>query len=197
MRASRSPGQLASIIYTSGTTGEPKGVMLTHTNICSNATDSWSTSSLKSGVDLALSFLPLAHIYGRTMDYVLLFNGISIAYVEDVNFLSEALLEVKPTVLASGSARIRRVPPHYGEGQQEHQRNASFSTGDERHNARPRGVAAWARPPAPEIAMGRGQQARLFQNSCRHWRPVVGIVFFAEEPRFPRISLSFSGPSAS
>jgi long-chain acyl-CoA synthetase len=102
MRASQVlPGQLASIIYTSGTTGEPKGVMLTHTNICSNATDSWSASELKSDVDMALSFLPLAHIYGRTMDYVLLFNGISIAYVEDVNSLSNALLEVKPTVLAA------------------------------------------------------------------------------------------------
>jgi long-chain acyl-CoA synthetase len=95
------PGQLASLIYTSGTTGEPKGVMLTHTNICSNATDSWSATELKSGVDVAVSFLPLAHIYGRTMDYVLLFNGISIAYVDDVNALSEALLEVKPTVLAA------------------------------------------------------------------------------------------------
>jgi long-chain acyl-CoA synthetase len=102
MRASQVlPGQLASIIYTSGTTGEPKGVMLTHTNICSNATDSWSASELKPGLDLALSFLPLAHIYGRTMDYVLFFNGISIAYVEDVNFLATALLEVKPTVLAA------------------------------------------------------------------------------------------------
>jgi long-chain acyl-CoA synthetase len=102
MRASQVlPGQLASIIYTSGTTGEPKGVMLTHTNICSNATDSWSTSELKPGVDQALSFLPLAHIYGRTMDYVLLFNGISIGYVEDVNLLSEILLDLQPTVLAA------------------------------------------------------------------------------------------------
>jgi long-chain acyl-CoA synthetase len=95
------PGQLASLIYTSGTTGEPKGVMLTHTNICSNATDSWSTTELQSGIDVSVSFLPLAHIYGRTMDYVLLFNGITIAYVDDVNALSEALLEVKPTVLAA------------------------------------------------------------------------------------------------
>ncbi len=102
MRASQVlPGQLASLIYTSGTTGEPKGVMLTHTNICSNATDSWATPELTGGLDVALSFLPLAHIYGRTMDYVLLFNGITIAYVEDVNALSEALLEVKPTVLAA------------------------------------------------------------------------------------------------
>ena len=102
MRASQVlPGQLASIIYTSGTTGEPKGVMLTHTNICSNATDSWSAQELKPGLDQALSFLPLAHIYGRTMDYVLLFNGISIAYVEDVNLLAEVLLDLKPTVLAA------------------------------------------------------------------------------------------------
>jgi long-chain acyl-CoA synthetase len=102
MRASQVlPGQLASIIYTSGTTGEPKGVMLTHTNICSNATDSWSPTELNAGIDQALSFLPLAHIYGRTMDYVLLFSGISIAYVEDVNLLSEVLLELKPTVLAA------------------------------------------------------------------------------------------------
>jgi long-chain acyl-CoA synthetase len=102
MRASQVlPGQLASIIYTSGTTGEPKGVMLTHTNICSNATDSWSASELKPGLDIALSFLPLAHIYGRTMDYVLLFNGITVAYVEDVNLLSEVLLDLKPTVLAA------------------------------------------------------------------------------------------------
>jgi len=102
MRASQVlPGQLASIIYTSGTTGEPKGVMLTHTNICSNATDSWSAQELKPALDQALSFLPLAHIYGRTMDYVLIFNGISIAYVEDVNLLAEVLLDLKPTVLAA------------------------------------------------------------------------------------------------
>jgi long-chain acyl-CoA synthetase len=102
MRASQVlPGQIASIIYTSGTTGEPKGVMLTHTNICSNATDSCITSDMKSGVDIAVSFLPLAHIYGRTMDYVLIFSGITIAYVEDVNLLSQALLEVHPTVMAA------------------------------------------------------------------------------------------------
>jgi long-chain acyl-CoA synthetase len=102
MRASQVlPGQIASIIYTSGTTGEPKGVMLTHSNICSNVTDSCVTFDMHPGTDIALSFLPLAHIYGRTMDYVLLFNGITLAYVEDVNLLSQVLLEVQPTVLAA------------------------------------------------------------------------------------------------
>src|SRR6202795_3385290 len=102
MRASQVlPGQLCTLIYTSGTTGEPKGVMLTHTNLCSNVTDSCVTSFMKSGVDISLSFLPLAHIYGRTMDYVLLLSGITMAYVEDVNFLAQTLLEVHPTVLAA------------------------------------------------------------------------------------------------
>ncbi len=102
MRASQVlPGQLCTLIYTSGTTGEPKGVMLTHTNLCSNVSDSCITSDMKSGVDIALSFLPLAHIYGRTMDYVLLLNGITIAYVEDVNLLAQTLLEVHPTILAA------------------------------------------------------------------------------------------------
>ena len=102
MRASQVlPGQLCTLIYTSGTTGEPKGVMLTHTNLCSNVTDSCVTTDMKSGVDVALSFLPLAHIYGRTMDYVLLLNGITIAYVEDVNLLAQTLLEVHPTILAA------------------------------------------------------------------------------------------------
>ena len=95
------PGQLASVIYTSGTTGEPKGVMLTHTNICSNIVDSCVTTDMNPGLDNTLSFLPLAHIYGRTMDYVMLCSGISIAYVEDVNQLSQILLEVKPTILAA------------------------------------------------------------------------------------------------
>jgi long-chain acyl-CoA synthetase len=95
------PGQLASIIYTSGTTGEPKGVMLTHTNFCSNVAEVGRDFSLQSESDVALSFLPLAHVYGRTLDYIYLFQGISVAYVEAVEDVAAALLEVKPTVLAA------------------------------------------------------------------------------------------------
>ena len=95
------PGQLASLIYTSGTTGEPKGVMLTHTNLCSNVTDSCAQLSMQPSVDVALSFLPLAHIYGRMVDYLILFNGVPLAYVEDLNQLSQALTEVRPTLLAA------------------------------------------------------------------------------------------------
>ena len=95
------PGQLASIIYTSGTTGEPKGVMLTHSNFGSNVADSCENIVLLPETDLAVSFLPLAHVYGRMLDYLYLFQGCPIAYVDVVENVAQALLEVRPTVLAA------------------------------------------------------------------------------------------------
>jgi len=102
MRASQVlPGQLASLIYTSGTTGEPKGVMLTHTNFCSNVTDVGHDFQLNPAEDVALSFLPLAHVYGRTMDYIYIFQGAALAYVEFIDAVAQALLEVRPTITAA------------------------------------------------------------------------------------------------
>jgi long-chain acyl-CoA synthetase len=102
MRASQVlPGQLASLIYTSGTTGEPKGVMLTHTNFCSNVTDVGHDFQLNPAEDVALSFLPLAHVYGRTMDYIYIFQGAALAYVESIDAVAQALLEVRPTITAA------------------------------------------------------------------------------------------------
>ena len=94
------PTQLASLIYTSGTTGEPKGVMLTHNNFSSNVTDTVEFT-INPEEDLAVSFLPLAHVYGRMLDYVYLFQGCPVAYVEVVENVAQALLEVHPTILAA------------------------------------------------------------------------------------------------
>jgi long-chain acyl-CoA synthetase len=95
------PAQLASIIYTSGTTGEPKGVMLTHNNFCSNVHGVGHDFEINPAGDVALSFLPLAHIYGRTVDYIYIFQGAPLAYVESVEAVGQALLEVRPTVTAA------------------------------------------------------------------------------------------------
>jgi len=92
--------QLATIIYTSGTTGEPKGVMLTHSNLSSNALDSFKEYEFLPG-DIGLSFLPLAHVYERVMGYGYLFRGISIAYVEQIESVAQALVEVHPTMTAA------------------------------------------------------------------------------------------------
>ncbi len=94
------PDQLATIIYTSGTTGEPKGVMLTQLNLSSNALDS-SRDFGNRPSEIGLSFLPLAHVYGRIMDYGYFLRGVSVAYVEQMETVAQALREVRPMVLAA------------------------------------------------------------------------------------------------
>ena len=91
---------LASIIYTSGTTGEPKGVMLSHANFTSNSEASFERFDLGAG-SVGLSFLPLAHVYERLVDYGYLFNGISVAYVSRMEDVPQALLEVRPHICAA------------------------------------------------------------------------------------------------
>jgi long-chain acyl-CoA synthetase len=94
------PDQLATIIYTSGTTGEPKGVMLSHANLTSNAFDAVRDLDYRPN-DVALSFLPLSHVYERIIDYAYLFQGISLAYVERIEEVQKALVEVRPTLTAA------------------------------------------------------------------------------------------------
>src|SRR5580658_3278193 len=99
--AAMTSDQLATLIYTSGTTGEPKGVMLTHSNLSSNVTDGFSGTNFDYRTDQGLSFLPLSHVYERVMGYAYLFNGVPVAYVPDMNDVSRALLEVRPSIIAA------------------------------------------------------------------------------------------------
>ena len=95
------PSDLATIIYTSGTTGEPKGVMLTHDNIFSNVAVS-RTKIPFAGEDIALSFLPLSHIFERMGGHYLMFaTGTSIAYAESIDTVPVNLQEVRPTIVLS------------------------------------------------------------------------------------------------
>lgn len=89
--------QVATIIYTSGTTGTPKGVMLTHKNICSNVKFSKESFPFNDAPDSkVLSFLPLNHIFEKTCTYIYLFSGISIYYAESLETIGDNLKEVKP-----------------------------------------------------------------------------------------------------
>ena len=91
------PDALATSIYTSGTTGTPKGVMLTHGNMASNLACSLSDFGIQRGM-ISISFLPLSHVTARHVDFVMLYHGVTIAYVPSVEQLPQALLEVQPTI---------------------------------------------------------------------------------------------------
>ena len=101
--------QLATIIYTSGTTGKPKGVMLSHANILSNAHSTLFTFPMFTN-DLLLSFLPLSHTFERTLGYYLtVMTGSKVAYARSVALLGEDLQTIKPTVLISVPRIYERV----------------------------------------------------------------------------------------
>jgi len=94
------PDDLATLIYTSGTTGDPKGVMLTHGNLTSYVLASAQALQLEPGWT-ALSFLPLAHSFERTVSYIYFYLGITVAYAESVATVAQNLQEVRPHVFVS------------------------------------------------------------------------------------------------
>lgn len=103
------PHALATIIYTSGTTGRPKGVMLSHHNILTNAHASAQIVTVTSD-DLLLSFLPLSHTFERTAGYyVPMMCGATIAYARSIQQLQEDLLTIRPTILVSVPRIYERI----------------------------------------------------------------------------------------
>jgi long-chain acyl-CoA synthetase len=98
------PDDLATIIYTSGTTGEPKGVMLTHSNLVSNLIDSSGHHDFGEQ-DTALSVLPLSHVFERQAMYMYLHKGMAVYFAESLQTVGPNLREVSPTVLV-GVPRI-------------------------------------------------------------------------------------------
>ncbi|MBZ9628545.1 long-chain fatty acid--CoA ligase [Psychroflexus sp. CAK57W] len=100
---------LATLIYTSGTTGRPKGVMLSHKNIASNAINSSSRLPLDKGNAKALSFLPVCHVYERMLQYMYQFSGVSIYFAESIETISDNLKEVKPEVMSAVPRLLEKV----------------------------------------------------------------------------------------
>jgi len=108
-RGVASPDDLASIVYTSGTTGRPKGVMLSHRNMLSNAYSGMRSVPLKLS-DRLLSFLPLSHTLERTVGYYAsLISGSEVTFNRSIKQLSDDLTEVKPTVMISVPRIFERV----------------------------------------------------------------------------------------
>jgi long-chain acyl-CoA synthetase len=108
IKKSVEPEDLATIIYTSGTTGVPKGVMLTHTNLVSNFVAHSKMHNL--GKDHhVISFLPLCHVYERSVNYHFQYKGMGVYYVGNLGQIVSAIKEIKPHMFNSVPRLLERV----------------------------------------------------------------------------------------
>jgi len=99
---------LATLVYTSGTTGNPKGVMLSHSNLISNF-------KLVSFIPTfgqearALSFLPLCHVYERMLNYMYHYLGVSIYYAESLATISDNIKEISPDMMCCVPRLLEKI----------------------------------------------------------------------------------------
>lgn len=99
---------LATLLYTSGTTGQPKGVMLTHTNIISNVKSVLAIVPV--GPDAtAVSFLPMSHIFERMVTYVYQAAGTPVWFADAVEHLPRILPEVRPHIITAVPRILERM----------------------------------------------------------------------------------------
>jgi long-chain acyl-CoA synthetase len=100
--------ELVTLIYTSGTTGNPKGVMLSHNNIMTNLMGIDKLFSFNH-TQRTLSFLPISHVFERTINYYFQHVGISIYYAENMGTISDNLVDVKPHIFISVPRLLERT----------------------------------------------------------------------------------------
>ena len=103
---------LAAILYTSGTTGSPKGVMLSHLNIISNAVNTLKIQDVNEN-DRLLSVLPLSHTYECTIGFIIPFmKGAAVYYIDKpptASVLLPAMAMVRPTMMLTVPLIIEKV----------------------------------------------------------------------------------------
>jgi long-chain acyl-CoA synthetase len=116
------PSDLASIIYTSGTTGEPKGAMVSHSNITFNAIASGIFLDIEAG-GVMLSFLPLSHIFERMVLYLCMHRGVQINYATGIETVAADIQDVHPTLMSTVPRLLEKI---YGRMQKNAADGGSF-----------------------------------------------------------------------
>ena len=104
-----SPDDVATIIYTSGSTGMPKGVCLSQSNVVSQIKAAGERFDLEADKDVALSCLPLAHVFERMVMYFYLSKGISVYFADDIQRVGQLLKELKPTCMTMVPRLLEKV----------------------------------------------------------------------------------------
>ena len=110
-KAAVGPDDLLTIIYTSGTTGEPKGVMLTHRNMVASVEAVRSLLPIEAG-DRALSFLPMCHVFERSVLYLYLRAGLKIHYLKNMDHIAEHIAHIKPHGFTTVPRLIEKLYEH-------------------------------------------------------------------------------------
>jgi long-chain acyl-CoA synthetase len=108
IKATVSPEDVATLIYTSGTTGNPKGVMLSHANLVANCM-SCAPIIRSAAQDRALSFLPLCHIYERTVINLYVYCGVSVYYAQNLDTIGVNLREVRPQMFSTVPRLLEKI----------------------------------------------------------------------------------------
>lgn len=186
------PDDLATIIYTSGTTGEPKGVMLTHANFMTNVLAITAGLPISSS-DIALSVLPLSHIFERTGFYIFCYNGVSVYYTASFDQVGENLREVKPTIMTAVPRLFEKVYHRIvkkGFSQKGLKRRIfvrSLEVGQKYADLKDKGKRVW-----PKLALQQKMADRLVFSK---WREGVGgrLRYFVSggAPLSPALSYAF------
>src|SRR5208283_881897 len=108
-----SGSDLATIIYTSGSSGLPKGVELTQTSLVSQVKDCAARMNGDPRVDVALSTLPLEHVFERMVMYTYIASGIPVYFVDDPKKIGEYMARVRPTVMTVVPRILEKVAARF------------------------------------------------------------------------------------
>jgi long-chain acyl-CoA synthetase len=106
------PEDLLTICYTSGTTGMPKGALITHANLIAIVSTMliYVKDFTEVGKERYISYLPLAHMFERASQNVIISLGSQIAFYQgDIKKLADDLKEVKPTIFCTVPRLLNRI----------------------------------------------------------------------------------------
>jgi long-chain acyl-CoA synthetase len=117
--ADPAPEDIATLIYTSGSTGVPKGVMLTHSSLMFQVASASVRFPMDSAKDVALTSLPLSHVFERMVMYYYLSSGVSVWFVDDLAKIGEMIREVRPTIMTAVPRLLEKVEAKMGEASRE------------------------------------------------------------------------------
>ena len=144
------PQHLATMCFTSGTTGDPKGALLTHSNIVADAAGVLAMGIDAGPTDVHCSYLPLAHMFERVVHVICLFSGSAIGFFRgDVQRqLMDDVIALQPTIFPSVPRLFNRI---------------ADKVQSSMHNA------SWLQSCLFALALNRKQAAMRSTGSCQHW----------------------------